>query len=190
MEKSKNSIRDTRTIVFIGLMVAVQIVLSRFLAIDMGSLRISFGPVSSILAGLWFGPLCGGICGMLADVLGCLLKYGYQPAYIPITIGMMMWGIIPALFRPLMKKSNIRKVVFLCIGVFIASIFGTLGFSTLGNSILYGTSFWAMLITRIPQWALTMPLYCIISSALYLSPLTGVVRNLSGMRLPEGTAKA
>ncbi len=190
MEKSKNSIWDTRTMVFLGLMVAIQIVLSRLLAIDMGWCRLSFGPVSSILAGLWFGPVGGGVCGMLADVVGCLLKYGYQPAYIPITIGMMMWGIIPALFRPLMKGSGRRKVVFLCIGIFFASIFGTLGFSTLGNSILYGTSFWAMFTTRLPQWALTMPLYCIVSSALYLSPLTGVVRNLSGRQMPGGTAKA
>ncbi len=182
MHRNGKTLFDTRTMVFLGLMVAVQIVLSRFLSIDLAWCRISFGPVSSILAGLWFGPVCGGTCGMLADVLGCLLKYGYQPAYIPITIGMMLWGVIPALFRPLLNGGNRKKGFYICLGIFLSSIVGTLGFSTLGNSILYGTSFWAMLLTRLPQWCLTMPLYCVLTCALYFSPLTKVVRDMSGQK--------
>ncbi len=189
MDHGKKQILDTRTVVFLGLMIAVQIVLSKLLAIDLGWCRLSLGPVSSILAGLWFGPFLGGLCGMLSDVLGCLLKYGYQPAYVPITIGMMLWGIFPALFRPLMKTTR-KKVVFVCFGVFLASIGGTLGLSTLGNSILYGTSFTAMLLTRLPQWILTMPIYCVLSCALYLSPLTGFVVNLSSDQIPRRPAGA
>ncbi len=178
MREKKSKFPDTRMIVFMGLMVAVQIVLSRLLSIDMVWCRLSFGPVCPILAGLWFGPAIGGICGALGDVLGCLLRYGYQPAYIPITIGIALWGVIPALFRPLMSGKNWRKALFLCIGVFISSVIGTLGLSTLGNSILYGTSFRAMFITRVPQWCLTMPLYCLLSCLLYLSPLTKYVRSI------------
>ncbi len=186
--KTKNSIRDTRMLVFAGLLVAVQIVLSRLLAIDMAWCRLSFGPVSPILAGLWFGPAVGGICGALGDFLGCLLRYGYQPAYIPITIGIALWGVIPALFRPLMVGSTRRRVLFLCIAVFLSSVIGTLGLSTLGNSILYGTAFSAMFMTRLPQWCLTMPLYCLVSCLLYFSPLTGVVRSIVYQGAP-GPAK-
>ncbi len=188
-QDNRKQILNTYTIVFLGMMIAVQIVLSKLLAIDLGWCRLSLGPVSSILAGLWFGPFLGGLCGMLADVLGCLLKYGYQPAYVPITIGMMLWGILPALFHPLME-TNRKKIVFICAGVFLASLGGTLGLSTLGNSLLYGTSFRAMLLTRLPQWALTMPVYCVLSCALYLSPLTGIVVNLSAGQTPGRPAGA
>ncbi len=178
MEKSKNSKWDTRTIVFLGLLIAIQIVLSRVFGIELGSRRISLGPLSTILAGLWFGPVGGGVCGLVADLLGCLLR-GYAPNPL-ITIGAMMWGIIPALFRPMLTGTRRKKIVFLCVGVFLASVLATLGFTTAGNALYYGSPLAAMFLTRLPQWAIAMPIYCVLTCVLYLCPLTGVVMNLSG----------
>ena len=55
---------NVKTIVFAAVLVAMNLVLSRVLAINIGStLRITVSATPIYLASLWFGPLVGGICG-------------------------------------------------------------------------------------------------------------------------------
>ena len=66
---------NVKTIVFAAVLVAMNLVLSRVLAINIGStLRITVSATPIYLASLWFGPLVGGICGGLGDLLGCLIQ--------------------------------------------------------------------------------------------------------------------
>ena len=61
---------NVKTIVFAAVLVAMNLVLSRVLAINIGStLRITVSATPIYLASLWFGPLVGGICGGLGDLL-------------------------------------------------------------------------------------------------------------------------
>lgn len=54
---------NVKTIVFAAVLVAMNLVLSRVLAINIGStLRITVSATPIYLASLWFGPLVGGIC--------------------------------------------------------------------------------------------------------------------------------
>ena len=46
-----------------ALLIAMHLVLTRVLVIDLGAYRISVGSVCTILAGLWLGPVAGGVCG-------------------------------------------------------------------------------------------------------------------------------
>ncbi|MCD8105499.1 MAG: folate family ECF transporter S component [Lachnospiraceae bacterium] len=192
MHKNAKTSWDTRTLVFLGLLVAMHIVLTRLLVIELGSYRITVGVVCTILAGLWFGPLAGGLCGMVADLLGCLLKgYAVNPF---ITVAAMLWGIVPALFRPLLYGTKRKKVVFVCVGVFLASVCSTLGFTTTGLAIYNGgeflVSFMALIPGRLLQWAIMMPIYCVLSSLLYVSPLTVFVVNSSGANSADRIVKA
>ncbi|MCD7885646.1 MAG: folate family ECF transporter S component [Lachnospiraceae bacterium] len=191
MHKSRKNSWDTRTLVFMGLLVAMHIVLTRLLVIELGSYRITVGVVCTILSGLWFGPVAGGLCGMVADLLGCLLKgYAVNPF---ITVAAMCWGIVPALFRPLMNGTKRKKVVFICIGVFLASVCSTLGLTTTGLAVYNGgefaVSFMALLPGRLIQWAIMMPIYCVLSSLLYISPMTVFVLNASGAKPIDHTVK-
>ena len=62
---------NVKTIVFAAVLVAMNLVLSRVLAINIGStLRITVSATPIYLASLWFGPLVGGICGGLGDLAG------------------------------------------------------------------------------------------------------------------------
>ncbi|MCC8047105.1 MAG: folate family ECF transporter S component [Clostridiales bacterium] len=192
MRKNKKNRWDTRTLVFMGLLVAMHIVLTRLLVIELGSYRITVGVVCTILSGLWFGPLAGGLCGMVADLLGCLLKgYAVNPF---ITAAAMCWGIVPALFRPLMHGTRRRRVVFVCIGVFLASVCSTLGLTTTGLAVYNGgefvVSFMALIPGRLLQWAIMMPIYCVLSSLLYISPMTAFVMTSSGTKPVDHTVKA
>ena len=63
-----------QTVVFAGVMIAMNLVLARVLVINIGStLRITVSATPIYLAGLWLGPLVGGICGGVSDLLGCLI---------------------------------------------------------------------------------------------------------------------
>ena len=55
MHKNKQT-WSVKTLVFLALLVAIQLVLSRVLVIDLGVYRITLGTVATVLAGLWMGP--------------------------------------------------------------------------------------------------------------------------------------
>ena len=184
MQKNKKMTWDTRTLVFLGLLVAMQIVLVRLVVIDLGSYRITIGSVCTILAGLWFGPVAGGVSGLISDVLGCILKgYAINPL---ITVAAILWGVIPALMRPLMTGSKVKKTGMLWLSVVVTSILATLVFTTAGLVLLLGYNFYAIMPGRIVQWAIMTPIYCVLTSVLYYSPLTNMVLNATTRK--EGRA--
>ena len=184
MQKNKKMTWDTRTLVFLGLLVAMHIVLVRLVVIDLGSYRINIGSVCTILAGLWFGPVAGGVSGLISDVLGCILKgYAINPL---ITVAAILWGVIPALMRPLMTGSKVKKTGMLWLSVVVTSILATLVFTTAGLVLLLGYNFYAIMPGRIVQWAIMTPIYCVLTSVLYYSPLTNMVLNATTRK--EGRA--
>lgn len=61
MERNNKTTIETRTLVFMALLVAMQIILSKVISIDLGFARITISSLPTILAGLWFGPLAGGL---------------------------------------------------------------------------------------------------------------------------------
>ena len=98
---------NVKTLVFMALLVAMHLVLTRVLVIDLGAYRISVGSVCTILAGLWLGPVAGGVCGFASDIIGCFMKgYAVNPF---ITVAAILWGVLPALVRPLI--ANKKKTV-------------------------------------------------------------------------------
>ena len=55
-------------IAILGVLIAMQVVLSRLLRIDLGFARFTLSSVCPIMAGLWFGPVPGAVCGLTADI--------------------------------------------------------------------------------------------------------------------------
>lgn len=192
MQKNKRTIFDTRTLVFVGLLVAMHTVLTRLLVIEIGSsYRITLGSVCTILAGMWFGPLAGGLTGLVADILGCMLKgYAVNPL---ITVAAVLWGVIPALLCRFAKGGRVRKIVVICAAVTVTSVLSSLVFTTIGVALLNGGDFFvsvsAILPGRLIQWAIMTPVYCVLTFTLYFSPLTSLVKNGTVHQVKD-TAKA
>lgn len=183
---------STFTIVAIGVLVAMTLILSRMLAIPVGNFgRFTLGSVCTIMAGLWFGPAAGALSGFCADILGCLMQgYAVNPL---ITVGAMVWGVVPALMKPLALKENatkVWKVVIFCVSIVLSSILGTLGFTYAGLVLLLGYNFFAILPTRLAQFAAMTPVYCILVCCLYFSPVTGVINNMIARDKARKAAKA
>ena len=78
-----------------GILTALSVVLTRYLGFSPSSstVRLTLGNIPVMAAGIFCGPLYGGICGILADVIGCFLS-GYAPN-VPLSIGMGLIGVLP-----------------------------------------------------------------------------------------------
>lgn len=173
----KNSYKtywNVKTLVFMALLVAMHLVLTRVFVIELGAYRISVGSVCTILAGLWMGPLAGGICGLAADILGCFIKgYAINPF---ITIAAVLWGVLPALIKPLfINRAKLGKAVGITVSIVITAILSSLVFTTAGLVVFQGYNFYAIMPGRLIQFAFLIPIYCILTCMMYFSPLTAMV---------------
>ena len=77
----------------LALLIALDIILTRFLSINTQFLRISLGMIPVALAGVIFGPVWGGVCGAAGDLLGMLIfpSGAYFPGF---TLTAALTGII------------------------------------------------------------------------------------------------
>lgn len=177
---------NVSTLVYMALLVAMHLVLTRVFVIELGAYRISIGSVTTIMAGLWLGPVAGGVCGFSADIIGCFMKgYAVNPF---ITVAAILWGVIPALARPLFaNRTRKGKTAGICISVVITAVFSSLILTTAGLVLIMGYNFYAIMPGRLVQFACMIPIYCVLSCILYLSPLTSMVMSgVSGTGRPGG----
>ena len=142
MSKSKFTTRQLTTL---ALLTAVEIVLSRFLSLSAWNIKIGFSFVPVVVAAILYGPLAAGIVGALADFLGAVLfPIG---AYFPgFTLTAFLTGCVFGLF--LHRKQGWPQIVA-AVGInqFVLSLF----LNTLWISVLYGSPYGPLLLTRVVQ---------------------------------------
>ena len=150
--------------VFCAVLVAMEVVLSRFLSFNVWNQKIGISFVAVAMAGILFGPVGGAVVGGLADFIGAILfPIGtYFPGFtLTAALTGMCFGFFLKSkkdFRRDNKKIMIRTV--LC--AVINQLAGSLLLNTLWISVLYGTPFRELLVTRLVQCAIMIPLEIII----------------------------
>ena len=158
---------STQNLVMMAALIAMQIILARFLSIQVSdTLRISFESIPVILAGMWLGPIPGAIVAVVADFLGTILS-GYGTWFPPLVLGPLSVGIISGLstkyiFRsPLAETKDTWKVaaIVIVVGILNSFLFGLIG-STLYSILIAGntTAFPVLLWTNLIQRLATKPL--------------------------------
>lgn len=145
---------STRVLIVAALLAAMSIVLGKFGAINIGnSIRIGFGGLPIQMAGIFFGPVIGAAVGLVADVIGCLLKgYAINPI---ITMGSTCIGLFSGLMfhyalRP-MKSVLLPKIA---VSTIAAHAVGSMFITSLGLYAYYHTPF-ETLILRVPIYIIT-----------------------------------
>ncbi|MDE7245665.1 MAG: folate family ECF transporter S component [Oscillospiraceae bacterium] len=173
MERSKNkkSLRETvfstRNLVMMAALIAIQIILARFFSIQASeTLRISFESIPVILAGLWLGPICGGIVAVVADILGTIIQ-GYGAWFPPLVLGPLSVGVLSGISAKYIFRSSMAetkdtwKVVLtvVLVGILNSFLFGLIG-STLYSILIMGntTAFPALLGMNLVQRLATKPI--------------------------------
>lgn len=119
---------STKVLVKAGFLATVSIVLTRFfsLMIPLGglpALRVGFGSIPLIMAGMMFGPVVGGITGIVADVVGYMINPMGGTFFPGFTLTAALYGIISGLLFKNFRIQN-SKINFNFINAFIMLAFG------------------------------------------------------------------
>ena len=131
-----------------ALLTALDIVLSRFLSLSTLNTKIGFAFVPVAFAALLLGSVEAGIVGALSDFLGALL-FPIGPYFPGFTLTAFLMGLVYGLC--LHKKQSLSRLL---LAVALHQLVLSLGLNTLWISLLYGSPYGALLLTRLPQTAL------------------------------------
>ena len=151
---------NTRMITVIGVLIAMEVILSRFLSINAPSVKIGFAFVPCALCAVLFGLAPTVILEILADLLGATLfpSGSFFPGF---TLTAALRGLSYGLL--LGKKQTPARI--LMVVLFNQLVLG-LCVNTLWISILYGSSFGALLVTRVVQCLVLIPVEFVVITAI------------------------
>lgn len=155
---------DTRRLVLLALMVALNVVLGRFsvqLAPEVRLSVLGFLPIA--LAAHLMGPLYGALTGAVGDIVNYLLfthAYGgYFPGYtLTAALSGLWYGLL--LYR---KKISWPRAIFTILPVILV---GEMGLNSIWTYLLYSKSFWAKLPLRLLTNVLECPVKILLLSGM------------------------
>ena len=122
-----------KTIASCALLAAVSIVMARLLSFSTpDGIRWSADKFPLFIAGMLFGPLMGAMTGFVADFLGSLMQFGFNPFLCPPAI---LYGLFGGLFRwYLVKKCS---VVRLGVAYLFPVVLGSIIYQSLALAYFY-----------------------------------------------------
>lgn len=142
----------TREITTLGLLIALEIVLTRFCSIQAWNIRIGFGFVPIVLAGIHFGCIHAAVAAAAADILGAVL-FPATGAYFPgFTLTAFLTGAVFGLL--LHRRQTICRILA---AILLNQLVLGLLLNTFWISVVYHSPFIPLLATRCIQCAILGP---------------------------------
>ena len=136
---------NTKTLVTMGILLAAEIVLTRFVSFSTWNTRIGFGFVPVVLTAILFGPVPAAIVAALGDFLGAVL-FPIGPYFPGFTLTAALTGLTFGCF--LYRKNS---VVNTALAVLIVQFVLGLLLNTFWIHVLYRSPFLPLLATRAMQ---------------------------------------
>ena len=148
---------DVKKLIQISLLIAIEVILTRFCSIQTPIVRIGFGFLPIAIIAMMYGPLSAGIAYTIGDLLGVVLfpSGAFFPGF---TLTAFLTGIVYGVFlynKPVTWYRIIGAVLTVC---FVLN----LGLDTYWLSIIMGKGYIALLPTRIMKAVLMVPVQTII----------------------------
>ncbi len=163
--------RNLKRLVNVALLVAVEFVLSRFLAVSTTFMKISFSFSAIALCGMLYGPLWAGLGAAITDVLGAVLVPQGGSIFLGFTLSAFLTGFVFGVFF-YMRRVTVARAVS------AASIVCLLVNFCLGSFwlyLLYGDAVVGMLPSRLVKSAVMIPVETLVI-LLLARVLAGVIR--------------
>ena len=132
--------------------VVIGMVCKNFLNFGGGLFRITFENLPIILAGIFLGPLTGGMVGIISDLTSYLLSGQVYPPNLIVTLGACTIGVVSGLMAKYVVREHGRKQIILSASA--AHVLGSMIIKPIG---LYQFYQWAVLV-RIPLYLMIAPL--------------------------------
>ncbi len=170
MKKSVQT-RRLAALVSCAMLIAIQIVLSRFLSISTPIVKIGFDFAPMALAGMLFGPLYGCAVGALADFLGANL-FPIGPYFPGFTVVAGLCGLTYGLLlhkKPGAQWSRGTLMVRVAVSVLIVALPLQLGLDTLNLYLLMKAGVAGMIPARVLKAAVIIPVQFITINAMYFA---------------------
>lgn len=152
-----------KKIILTSVLLAMLIILSRFLSIKTPIMKISFGFVPTMLCAIWLGPKWTILLNVLGDIIGATL-FPTGPYFIGYTISTAIAGLIYGLMLYKKEGTYLDKelAIRVSISIILVSIIVNMGLNTLWTSITSGKAFQVLFTTRIVKQLITIPVHIII----------------------------
>jgi len=84
--------------------------LKSFFVITLPTYRFTFYDIPLMIAGIMYGPIIGGLSGLIVDWFNILMP-NYATGFNLFTVSSMMWGIIPGLLLFGRKDLSLVRIV-------------------------------------------------------------------------------
>ncbi|MGY3765681.1 folate family ECF transporter S component [Vagococcus vulneris] len=151
-----------KRIALMGILMALQIILSRFASINTPFVKIGFTFVAIVLMGMFFNPLVAGFCNMLADFIGITL--------LPVGGG-FFWGfsisafLTAALYSYFFYKKDMTITRIIIVNLIVGIILH-MGLNTLWLYMLQGTSVYAFIPIRFSKEIILIVVQIVVTIAM------------------------
>ena len=160
----------TKTLAYCAMLAALQVVLARLMGLMPNAYsRFSIEAIPTILAGILFGPLAGGLVGFTSDLVGCLFSgYGYNPIF---CLPPILYGVFGGLFRRYLAEKV--TVLRLAVTIMPAVILGSWLWQSAALAYVYYSNgpfmegFLLNLGTRGLQFAVVAVIYIVVIRLLF-----------------------
>ncbi|HPF19117.1 MAG: folate family ECF transporter S component [Eubacteriales bacterium] len=160
-----------------ALLATVSLVLTRFLSfyvpfLGVQSMRVGFGEVPVILAGLLMGGPAGGLTGLAADLVGATL-FPAGPYFPGFTLSAFLTGFLPViLMKRMSKKEQSPGKAMLFLSILLTQLVTSALLNTLWIVLLYMAPFspdkyWALFVVRAPFAVIMTLVYTVVVYPLY-----------------------
>lgn len=149
-----------KKIILVALLLAMSIVLSRFLSIKTPIVTISFSFVPTILCAIWLGPKWTILMSVLSDLMGATL-FPFGSFFIGYTI---TTAVAATIYGCLLYKKEENTyttqqfIIRLVLAVILVTIVCNIGLNTLWLNITTGKAFMVLLASRIVKELIMVPI--------------------------------
>lgn len=156
----------TLKITTLGMLASVAM-LTKFIAIDIGEMKLSLFYIPCFIAGAFFGPVGGLVVGFVGETLGSFLRYGSPMLW--VVVGNSLMGAIIGLAFLIPKLKPTVKII---IGSVIVLVVVTMGLNSyalwavMANKVKY-----LVYLTTVRIW---QPLVLAINVALFIFIYKGI----------------
>ena len=139
-------------LVQVAMLVAVEVVLSRFLSISTPVTKIGFAFVPLAVCGMLFGPVWGGVAGGVADFIGAIL-FPIGPYFPGFTLTNALHGVMFGLF--LHRREARWWHIALAVGInqFVLGVF----LSAYWLYVMGAGPYWVLVQARVLQGCILFP---------------------------------
>ena len=158
--------RATKVITTAAMMTAISVLIGIFcknymnFGVPPGLFRVTFENLPIIMSGILYGPIIGGVVGVLTDLISYLLSSQAYPPNLIVTLGAAVSGIVAGLVAKFIirKKGRAQIIVAGALSHLVASMV----IKSIGLYQYYG----ALVLFRIPLYLCIAPIEILIICAL------------------------